>query len=87
MADIKVPHHIAVIMDGNGRWARERGLPRTLGHKEGITRVRELVKEAGNFGIKIVTVFAFSSENWNRSPDEINALFSFMGFFLDSYKD
>jgi len=73
-------------MDGNGRWAKARGLPRPLGHKEGIQRVREIVRDARDFGVKIVTVFAFSSENWSRSADEINALFSFMRFFLGLYQ-
>jgi undecaprenyl diphosphate synthase len=73
-------------MDGNGRWAKERGLPRPLGHKEGIQRVREIVRNAKDFGIKIVTIFAFSSENWSRSAGEINTLFFYMKFFLGQYQ-
>jgi undecaprenyl diphosphate synthase len=83
----KIPYHIAVIMDGNGRWAREHGLPRPLGHKEGIQRVREIVRTAKDFGVKIVTIFAFSSENWSRSPDEVNTLFFYMKFFLGAYQN
>jgi len=83
----KVPYHIAVIMDGNGRWAKKRGLPRPLGHKEGMQRVREIVRDARDFGVKIVTIFAFSSENWSRSADEINTLFFYMKFFLGAYQN
>ena len=82
----KVPYHIAVIMDGNGRWAKKHGLPRPLGHKEGMQRVREIVRNAKDFGVKIVTIFAFSSENWSRSSNEINALFFYMKFFLGKYQ-
>ncbi|MCP4652216.1 MAG: isoprenyl transferase [Candidatus Omnitrophica bacterium] len=82
----KTPKHIAIIMDGNGRWAKARGLSRTLGHKEGVKRVVEMLREAKKLGIKIVTVFAFSSENWSRSGKEVNKIFSYMRIFLDLYK-
>ena len=70
----KVPSHIAVIMDGNGRWATRRGLPRIAGHRKGQERVRELVESAGAAGVKYLTLFAFSSENWRRPEDEVRGL-------------
>ena len=69
-----MPGHVAVIMDGNGRWARERGLPRQAGHAEGMKAVREAVEGAGAAGIDILTLFAFSTENWNRPRSEVDAL-------------
>ena len=66
--------HVAVIMDGNGRWARQRGLPRHLGHREGMKAVRETVGAAVDVGIRILTLFAFSTENWNRPEREVSAL-------------
>jgi undecaprenyl diphosphate synthase len=79
----KVPHHVAIIMDGNGRWAKERGLPRTLGHRKGVQRVKEIIRAAGEFGIKVITLFAFSTENWSRPPAEIRVLMRFLDTFLD----
>jgi undecaprenyl diphosphate synthase len=79
----KLPGHVAFIMDGNGRWAKEKGLPRTAGHREGIKRVKEIVRAAGELGIKIVTFYAFSSENWERPKNEVNALMRFFSTFLD----
>jgi len=70
-------------MDGNGRWAKERGLPRTAGHREGAERVREIVNAALELGVKVVTFFAFSTENWNRPKSEINMLMRFLEDFLD----
>ncbi|MGE0159300.1 MAG: isoprenyl transferase [Gemmatimonadales bacterium] len=69
-----VPGHVAVIMDGNGRWAAERGLPRHLGHREGMKAVRETISAAVEVGIGILTLFAFSTENWNRPRQEVSAL-------------
>jgi len=83
---MKIPHHIAVIMDGNGRWAKKRGLSRTIGHKEGVGRIKEIVREAKKIGVKVLTVFAFSTENWNRPKKEIDFLFFYFNNFLDSYK-
>jgi undecaprenyl diphosphate synthase len=74
-------------MDGNGRWAKKRGLPRTVGHKRGIERVKEIVREAKKLGVKIFTIFAFSTENWDRPPKEIKFLFSYLESFLDNYRD
>ncbi len=61
-----IPEHVAIIMDGNGRWANARGLPRTMGHRKGVEAVRETVRAAGDVGVKYLTLFAFSSENWRR---------------------
>ena len=73
-----VPRHVAVIMDGNGRWARQRGLPRQAGHKEGMKSVREAIEAAIEVGIEILTLFAFSTENWQRPPREISALMALL---------
>ena len=70
----KIPNHIAIIMDANGRWAEKRGLPRTLGHKEGANALRKIITYAGKIGVKYLTVYAFSTENWKRSKDEVDAL-------------
>jgi undecaprenyl diphosphate synthase len=75
------PQHVAIIMDGNGRWARSRGLPRPAGHRASIKVVRRVVEECGNAGVRYLTLFAFSSENWRRPPDEVGFL---MNLFLDS---
>ena len=72
----RIPAHIAMIMDGNGRWARERGLPRSAGHRQGVETVREVVSYSHGLGVKVLTLFAFSTENWNRPPWEINFLMS-----------
>jgi undecaprenyl diphosphate synthase len=69
-----VPRHVAVIMDGNGRWARKRGLPRHAGHRQGMKAVREVIEGATEAGLRVLTLFAFSTENWQRPPTEISAL-------------
>ena len=69
-----LPKHIAIIMDGNGRWAKKRGMPRSFGHKNGITPVEETIESCGKLGIQYLTLYAFSSENWNRPKREINSL-------------
>ena len=69
-----LPNHIAIIMDGNGRWAKSRHLPRSKGHQRGVQTVRKIVKHCGKLGISSLTLFAFSSENWGRSSDEVNLL-------------
>jgi undecaprenyl diphosphate synthase len=78
---LSVPRHIAIIMDGNGRWANARGLPRAAGHKQGIGGVRMAIEQCAKHGVEALTVFAFSSENWKRPPDEVMAL---MSLFMDS---
>jgi undecaprenyl diphosphate synthase len=77
-----VPAHIAIIMDGNGRWATERSLPRPLGHRAGMKAVREIVEGALEAGVKVLTLFAFSQENWKRPPDEIQALMSMLEHYI-----
>ncbi len=79
-----LPRHVAIIMDGNGRWARGRGLPRNEGHRRGVENVRAIVRAAGELGIQYLTLYAFSSENWNRPQEEIDALMSLLERFLDS---
>lgn len=78
-----LPQHIAVIMDGNGRWAKARHLPRIAGHKAGLDAARKIIKASAEKGIKILTLFAFSSENWTRPQEEISAL---MGLFIQALK-
>ncbi|HOL17800.1 MAG TPA: polyprenyl diphosphate synthase, partial [Bacillota bacterium] len=80
----KIPAHVAIIMDGNGRWARERGLPRSAGHKQGVETVREIVRYSNYLGIKVLTLFAFSTENWKRPPWEVNYLMSLPEQYLHS---
>ncbi len=70
----RVPRHVAVIMDGNGRWAKKRGLPRLMGHRAGAQSVREIVKAAGEWGVKVLTLYAFSTENWARPAAEVSGL-------------
>ena len=73
-----VPHHIAIVMDGNGRWATRRFLPRLAGHKQGVDSLRRCAKACAERGVKVLTVFAFSSENWNRPADEVDGLMSLL---------
>ena len=73
-----IPRHIAIIMDGNGRWAKERGLPRIAGHREGINSVREITRICGEIGVKYLTLFTFSTENWNRPKREVKALMTLL---------
>jgi undecaprenyl diphosphate synthase len=70
----KLPRHIAIIMDGNGRWAKQRGLPRIAGHREGVKSVRDVVEACGEFGIEVLTLYTFSTENWRRPKEEVSAL-------------
>jgi undecaprenyl diphosphate synthase len=70
----EIPSHIAIVMDGNGRWATRRYLPRVAGHKKGVDALRACVRHCGDIGVKVLTVFAFSSENWNRPPEEVSGL-------------
>jgi len=78
-----IPKHVAIIMDGNGRWAKERGLARSAGHRAGIDRVKEVIKAASELGIKVVTLFAFSTENWARPKKEVGLLMRALNNFLD----
>jgi undecaprenyl diphosphate synthase len=76
------PRHVAIIMDGNGRWANKRGLPRTIGHSKGVEAVRETVKAAADAGVEYLTLFAFSSENWSRPETEVNDLLGLLRKFI-----
>ena len=80
----KLPQHIAVIMDGNGRWAQQRGKERVFGHQRGAQSVREVIETAAELGIKYLTLYAFSTENWNRPDSEVSAL---MGLMVKSLND
>ena len=73
-----IPNHIAIIMDGNGRWARDRSLPRIAGHREGINSVREITRVCGEIGVKHLTLYTFSTENWKRPPSEVSALMALL---------
>ena len=84
MPDEIAPNHVAIIMDGNGRWAKKRKLPRTAGHKEGVKATQEVIKACGEAGVKYLTIFAFSSENWNRPKTEVTAL---MDLFMRSLQN
>lgn len=72
----KIPAHIAIIMDGNGRWAKARGMNRSMGHQQGVVAVREITTACSNLGVKFLTLYTFSTENWNRPADEVAALMS-----------
>ncbi|WP_178412241.1 isoprenyl transferase [Peptostreptococcaceae bacterium] len=83
----KMPTHIAIIMDGNGRWAKSRFLPRTAGHKAGVETIRKVVKEADRLGIKYLTLYAFSTENWKRPKLEVDALMNLLVTYLKNEID
>ncbi|HVH48404.1 MAG TPA: polyprenyl diphosphate synthase [Sphingomicrobium sp.] len=78
-----VPRHVAIIMDGNGRWAQQRGLPRVAGHRAGAEAVRNTLKAAVKYGVEVITLYAFSSENWRRSAEEVSDLTGLLRFYLD----
>ena len=80
----RIPAHVAIIMDGNGRWARARGLPRSAGHRQGVETVREVVSYSHKLGLKVLTLFAFSTENWKRPPWEVNFLMGLPEQYLNS---
>lgn len=77
-----IPEHIAIIMDGNGRWAKKRKLPRTMGHKAGVETIRRVLKEADKLGVRYMTLYAFSTENWKRPKDEVSALMKLLVQYL-----
>jgi undecaprenyl diphosphate synthase len=79
----RVPYHLAIIMDGNGRWARSRGLPRLAGHKAGVENLRRVLRACTEFGIKILTIYAFSTENWGRPESEISGLMNILETVID----
>ena len=82
-----VPRHVAIIMDGNGRWAKQRGLPRAAGHKAGAEAVRKTLQAAADAGVEVLTLYAFSSENWRRSDEEISDLKGLMRYYLERELD
>ena len=79
----QVPAHVAIIMDGNGRWARRRGLPRLAGHRAGVDNLRRVLEAAAEFGIRYLTIYAFSTENWSRPPDEVRGLLNILEDVID----
>ncbi len=80
----RVPEHVGIIMDGNGRWAKARGLPRVAGHRAGTKNLRRVIRAAANAGIKHLTFYAFSTENWNRPEEEISGLMGLLGEFIET---
>src|SRR3974390_2387054 len=81
-AKASLPRHVAIIMDGNGRWAKERHLPRIEGHRAGAESARTIIRTAGELGIKYLTLYAFSVENWNRPKEEVDALMKYLVYYL-----
>lgn len=81
-AAANLPTHVAIIMDGNGRWAKQRGMPRVEGHRNGVESVRAIVRACGEVGVKYLTLYAFSVENWNRPKDEVDTLMKYLARFL-----
>src|SRR5512137_909891 len=81
-AKASLPRHVAIIMDGNGRWAKQRSLPRIEGHRTGAESARTIIRTAGEIGIKYLTLYAFSVENWNRPKDEVDALMKYLVHYL-----
>jgi undecaprenyl diphosphate synthase len=79
----KIPEHVAIIMDGNGRWAESRGLPRFEGHKAGTENLRQIIKASVEFGVKHLTIYAFSTENWGRPKEEVNGLMTILETVID----
>lgn len=79
---MKIPEHVAIILDGNGRWAKKRGLPRNMGHAEGCKVVEQTVEDAARLGIKYLTVYGFSTENWKRSAEEVGALMQLFRYYM-----
>jgi len=82
-----IPTHIAIIMDGNRRWARKHRLPVAAGHTEGVKTIERIIKAAPSLGVKFLTLYAFSTENWKRSPKEVNALLKLLEYYLDTQSD
>ena len=82
-ADVRPPRHIAIILDGNGRWAKKRGLPRTAGHAVGSETFRKIATYCKNIGVEYLTVYAFSTENWNRPADEVGTIMKLLGKYLN----
>ena len=77
-----MPRHVAIIMDGNGRWAKQRGMPRAYGHRQGVLALEPIIEACGEWGIEALTIFAFSTENWNRPQDEVDALMNLLRRYM-----
>ena len=77
-----LPQHVAIIMDGNGRWAQKKGLPRVAGHRAGVEQIRSIIRFSSDIGIKYITFYVFSTENWKRPKDEVSFLMSLLVEFL-----
>ena len=86
-SDVIVPTHVGVIMDGNGRWAKKRGLPRKFGHREGAKNFRTITRHARDIGVKYITFYAFSTENWKRPKDEVDSIMALFEKYLDEVND
>uniref|UniRef100_UPI003671EC4F polyprenyl diphosphate synthase n=1 Tax=Ruminococcus bicirculans (ex Wegman et al. 2014) TaxID=1160721 RepID=UPI003671EC4F len=85
--NVSVPVHVGVIMDGNGRWAKKRGMPRKFGHREGAKTFRAITRHAKALGIQYITYYAFSTENWKRPKDEVDAIMDLFEKYLDEVRD
>lgn len=83
--NLTIPKHVAIIMDGNGRWAKKRGLPRSAGHKEGSKNLRKIVENASDIGIEVITVYAFSTENWKRPKEEVSFLMKLIKKYFNDW--
>jgi undecaprenyl diphosphate synthase len=83
LAGLRIPHHVGIIMDGNGRWAQQRGQPRFMGHRAGTTNIRRVLEASATFGIKVLTIYAFSTENWGRPPAEVRTLMQLLSRSLN----
>ena len=81
-APARLPRHVAIIMDGNGRWAKKRGVPRALGHRRGVEALRDIIRESSDLGIAVLSLYAFSTENWSRSSEEVGALMGLVREFF-----
>ena len=82
MENLKIPTHVSIILDGNGRWAKAKGMPRTYGHAQGAKNIEQICMDADDIGIKYLTVYAFSTENWNRPSSEVAALMKLLNYYL-----
>lgn len=87
LSRLNIPNHVAIIMDGNGRWAKRRGLPRIAGHRAGMKAVKEVTRVADEWGVKVLTLYAFSTENWKRPKDEVDYLMKLPQDFLETELD
>src|SRR6056297_474873 len=85
--ELNIPKHVAIILDGNGRWAKNRAMPRTYGHQKGVENIRKIAIAASDFGIKALSVYAFSTENWKRPKAEVDFLMKLPGEFEKKFKD